>query len=81
MYKPKSVRENETHKILWGFEIQMNHLIQARKPNLVSINKKKKNSLSTGFSIPVDHRGKIKQNKNINKYMDLARELKKNAEH
>ena len=32
MHKPKSVLENETHKILWNFEIQTDHLISARRP-------------------------------------------------
>ena len=30
MYKPESVLENEMHKLLWDFEIQMDHLISAR---------------------------------------------------
>ena len=42
MHKPESVLENETHKILWDFEIQTDHLIPTRKPDLVQINKKKK---------------------------------------
>ena len=32
LYKPESVRENETQKILLDFEIQMDHPIQARRP-------------------------------------------------
>ena len=40
MHKPESVLKNETHKLLWHFEIQMDHLILARLPNLVIINKK-----------------------------------------
>ena len=28
MYKPESVLENETHKILWDFEIQTDYPIQ-----------------------------------------------------
>ena len=35
MYKPESVLGNETHKILWDSQIQMDHLIKARRPNLV----------------------------------------------
>ena len=30
------------------------------------------------FAIPADHRVKLKENKEIDKYLDLARELKKN---
>ena len=40
--KLKSVLENEMHKIVWDFEIQMHNLIPARRPDLVIINKKKK---------------------------------------
>ena len=46
MCKPESVRENETHKILWDFEIQTDHPIPSRRQDLVLINKKK------GFVIP-----------------------------
>ena len=45
MKKPESVQENEIYKILWGFVIQTYHIIQARRPDLVLINKKKKISL------------------------------------
>ena len=34
MRKPESVRENEMHKILKDFEMQMDHLISARRPDL-----------------------------------------------
>ena len=33
-HNPESVLQNETHKILWDFEIQMDHLISARRPDL-----------------------------------------------
>ena len=42
MHKPESVRVNEMHKVLWDFEIQMNHEILARRPDLVIINMKKR---------------------------------------
>ena len=41
MHNPESILENETHKLPWNFEIQMNHLISARRPDLVIVNKKK----------------------------------------
>ena len=49
MHKPESVIENETHKILWDFEIKTDHLIPARRPDLVLINKKRKNVSTGGF--------------------------------
>ena len=49
MQKSESVQENEAHKILWDFEIQMDHPISARRPDQALINKKKKKkNLSTG---------------------------------
>ena len=42
MHNPESFLENETNKILWDFELQTNHLISARRPNLEIVNKKKK---------------------------------------
>ena len=45
MHKPESVLENETHKILWDFEIKTDHLIPARRPDLIFINNKKKKRL------------------------------------
>ena len=41
MHNPKSVRKNETHIIIWDFQIQTDHIISARRPDLVIINKKK----------------------------------------
>ena len=40
-----SVLENDTHKILQDCEIQTNHLISARRPEIVIVNKKKKENL------------------------------------
>ena len=39
MHKPESVLENETRKILWDLEIQGDHLISDRRPDLVLIKK------------------------------------------
>ena len=38
----KSVLENEMHQILWDFEKQTDHIIPARRPDLVVDNKKQK---------------------------------------
>ena len=42
MYNPESILENETHKLLWDFEILASNLILARRPNLVIVKKKEK---------------------------------------
>ena len=42
MHNPAPILENDTHKLLWDFDIQTNHLISARRPDLIMINKKRK---------------------------------------
>ena len=44
------VLENNTHKLLWDFDIHTDHLISARRPDLIIINKKKIAKLSTLLS-------------------------------
>ena len=43
MHNPAPVIENDTHKLLWDFNIQMDHLILARGPDLVVVNKEEEN--------------------------------------
>ena len=42
MHNPASVLENDTHKLQWDFDIQTDHLISARRPDLIIINNNKK---------------------------------------
>ena len=51
----------------------MNHPNSARKQDLVLINKKKR---TCEVYVSVDNGVKIKENENMHKYLDLARELK-----
>ena len=46
MHNPAPVQENDTHKLLWDFGIHTDHLISARRPDLIIINKKKKRKLA-----------------------------------
>ena len=78
MHNPVWVRENETHKILWDFEIQINNVIPARQPDLVIVNKKKRTFQIVDIAVPADHKVKLKENEKRDKYLDLTRELNKN---
>ena len=40
MHNPSSVLENETHKLLWDFDIETDRLISTRRPDLIIINKR-----------------------------------------
>ena len=41
MHNQESVLENEIHKLLWNFEIQMEYLISDRQPDVVIVNEKR----------------------------------------
>ena len=78
MHNPAPVLENATHKLIWGFNIQTDNLIPARRPDLIIIKKKKKRTCKiVDFAVPADHRIKLKECEKKDKYLDLARELKK----
>ena len=64
VHNPAPVLENATHKLLWDFNIHTDHLIPARRPELIIINKKKKNKRTckiVDFAVPADHRIKLKE--------------------
>ena len=77
MHNPAPVLANDSHKILWDFNIQTDHLIPARRPDLIIINKKKRICKIVDFAVPADHRINLKGSEKKDKYLNLARELKK----
>ena len=58
----------------------MDHLIPNQKIR-PSANKQKRELVMVDFANPVDHRVKIKESEKIEKYLDLAQELKKTVEY
>ena len=76
MHNPADVQENDTHKLLWDFEIQTDHLISARRPDLITIYKKKRICKIVVYAVLADHRIKLKEWEKKDRYLDLARELK-----
>ena len=79
MHNSAPVLEDDTHKLLWDFEIQTDHLISARRPDQTSTKKKKKKKICkiVDFAVSGDHSIKLKECEKRDKYLDLARELKK----
>ena len=77
MHNPAPVLENDMHKLLWDFYIQTDHLIPARISDLIIINKKKRIFEIVDFAVPADHGINLKESEKKDKYLDLARELKK----
>ena len=52
MNNPASVLENDTYKLRWDFDIKTDHLISARKPNLIEITKEKENMQNCWLCCP-----------------------------
>ena len=67
----------------WNYEIKIDHLVLARRPDLVIVIKKEKRKERKNrtcwivdFAVLVDHRVKIKEIEKRDKYLNVARELK-----
>ena len=69
MHNPAPDLENDTPKLLCDFNIQTDHLIIIRK--------KKRISKIVDIAVPADHKINLKECAKKDKYLDLARELKK----
>ena len=76
MHNLESVLENDTRKIIRDFDIQTDHLISARRPCIIIIDKKERTHRIVDFALPADHRKKLKKDEKSDKYLDPARELK-----
>ena len=55
----------------------MDHLISTRKPDIIVINQKKRTCKIVDFAVLADYRIKLKEIEKKDKYLNLARELKK----
>ena len=76
-HEPESVLENEDYKILWDFSIQTDHIIKARRPDLVVVDKKERSCKIIDFAVPGDSRIEEKEKDKIEKFQELGRELQK----
>ena len=62
---------------MWDFSIQTDHVIEARRPDLVVVDKKERSSKIIDFAVPGDSRIEEKEKDKIEKYQELGRELQK----
>ena len=79
MHNPATVLENDTHKLLWDFNIQTDYLRPGQKTRPYNNQQQKKKRICkiVDFAVPVDHRINLKKYEKKDMYVDLARELKK----
>ena len=51
MHNPPSVLENETHKLLWDFDMQVDHRISDRRTDLIINNNNNNNNSNDNNNI------------------------------
>lgn len=76
-HKPEAVIENEKMKILWDFNIYTDHVMQARRPDIVVVHKIQSECQIIDIAVPNDVGVIEKEDEKISKYQDLAREIEK----
>ena len=77
----ESTLDNETHELLWSFKDinGSSNLSLTTRPRDSS--QKKRTYRIVNYAVPTNHRIRLKESKEIDKYLDLLRELKKMMEH
>ena len=76
-HRADKVAENEDVKLLWDFQVQTDHVIPARRPDILILKKKESTAIIIDISVPGDTRIKDTEEAKILKYQDLRREIKK----
>ena len=67
--------ENQDTEILWNFNIRADHVIEARHPDNVLIDKKNQQTFIIEVAIPGNFRVRDKEDEKISKYQDLALQI------
>ena len=68
-HAPEGAVENEGIKILWNINIQCDNLIEARRPDLIVIDKKEQKGIIIDIAVPADVR--VEEKEKVEKYQDL----------
>ena len=76
-HKPASAVENDRVKILCDFNIQTDHVIKHRRPDIVVLHKTERKFHLVDITVPGDKRIELKEQKKVGNYSELRRELKK----
>ena len=69
--------ENEEIKVLWDINILCDNLIEARRPDLIVIDKKEQKGIIIDIAVPADVRVEEKEKEKVEKYQDLKKEIRR----
>ena len=64
-YVPEKVEETDHVKILWDFNIQTDHVIEHRRPDVVVFDKHEKMCHLIDIAVPGDSRVEAKENEKV----------------
>ena len=67
----------ECVRILWDFNVYVDHMISARRPDIIVIDKSVSNAILIHVSIPSDKNISTKEEEKLSKYQDLRVELER----
>ena len=73
--KAEKVSENDKVKLFWDFNVFTDRVIEARRPDIMVLNKETKECLIVDIAVPGDTRITTKEDEKIEKYSELCREL------
>ena len=74
-HAPEGALGNEEIKVLWDVNIQCDNLIEARRPDLIVIDKKEQKGIITDIAVPADVR--VEEKEKVEKYQDLKKEIRR----
>ena len=63
--------------LLWDMNIQCDHTIEARRPDIVIIDKVEKSTINIDVAIPRDKRIDGREKEKIEKYQDIKQEIQR----
>ena len=72
-HQPSSVLETNRTKVLWDFNIQYDHIIEARRPDIVIVAKEEKVCKIIDIAIPGGSRVAEKEREKVEKYQAICR--------
>ena len=74
-YEPEGVVENKEVKVLWDINVRCDNVTEARRPDIIVIDKKERKGLIIDIAVPADVRVEEKEREKVEKYQDLKREI------
>ena len=72
---PERVVENKEVKVLWDIDVQCDNVMEAKRPDIILIDKKQPKRIIIDNAVPADVRVGEKEREKMEKYHDLKREI------